>query len=87
MLFRSRLEPRQLGLTSLWALATLNLGDKAGAEHFFRLATAHGCAAEFYLRDSAFLNSLKQDPVMKSFLNQISSRARSQSETLIAMVP
>jgi tetratricopeptide (TPR) repeat protein len=82
-----RLEPRQLGLTSLWALATLNLGDKAGAEHFFRLATAHGCAAEFYLRDSAFLNSLKQDPVMKSFLNQISSRARSQSETLIAMVP
>ncbi len=82
-----RLEPRQLGLASLWALATLNLGDKAGAEHFFRLATTNGCAAEFYLKDSAFLKFFDNDPVVKSHRSQVSNRAHSQSETLIAMAP
>ncbi len=82
-----RLEPRQLGLASLWALATLNLGDKAGAEHFFRLATTYGCAAEYYLLDSAFLAPHQQDAVVTHFRNQVSSRPRSQTETLIAMAP
>ena len=82
-----RLEPRQLGLASLWALATLNLGDKAGAEHFFRLATTYGCAAEFYLLDSAFLAPHQQDAVVTHFRSQVSSRPRSQTETLLAITP
>ena len=82
-----RLEPRQLGLASLWALATLNLGDKAGAEHFFRLATTHGCAAEYYLMDSAFLAPHLQDAVVDDYRRQVSDRPRPQTETLIAMAP
>lgn len=82
-----RLEPRQLGLASLWALATLSLGDKAGAEHFFRLATTYGCAAEHYLLDSAFLAPHQQDAVVTHFRSQVSSRPRTQAETLLAMVP
>ena len=82
-----RLEPRQLGLASLWALATLNLGDKAGAEHFFRLATTHGCAAQYYLIDSAFLAPHQQDAVVNQFRHQVSSRPRPQTETLLAMAP
>jgi DNA-binding winged helix-turn-helix (wHTH) protein/Flp pilus assembly protein TadD len=82
-----RLEPRQLGLASLWALATLNLGDKAGAEHFFRLATTHGCAAQYYLMDSAFLAPHQQDAVVTHFRHQLSSRPRAQAETLLAMAP
>jgi tetratricopeptide (TPR) repeat protein len=82
-----RLEPRQLGLASLWALATLNLGDKAGAEHFFRLATTFGCAAEYYLLDSAFLAPHQQDAVVTHFRSQVNNRPRTQAETLLAMVP
>jgi DNA-binding winged helix-turn-helix (wHTH) protein len=82
-----RLEPRQLGLASLWALATLNLSDKAGAEHFFRLATTHGCAAQYYLMDSAFLAPHLQDAVVTHFRHQLSSRPRAQAETLVAMAP
>ena len=82
-----RQEPRQLGLASLWALATLNLGDKAGAEHFFRLATTHGCAAQYYLMDSAFLAPHLQDAVVTHFSHQLSSRPRAQAETLVAMAP
>jgi hypothetical protein len=76
-----------LGLASLWALATLNLSDKAGAEHFFRLATTHGCAAQYYLMDSAFLAPHQQDAVVTHFRHQLSSRPRAQAETLVAMAP
>jgi DNA-binding winged helix-turn-helix (wHTH) protein/Flp pilus assembly protein TadD len=80
-----RLEPRELGLASLWGLAALNLDDKAGAEHFFRLATTHGCAAVYYLEDSAFLAPHQRNDVVKNYGRKGSGQSRSHAETLIAM--
>ncbi|MCX5952359.1 MAG: winged helix-turn-helix domain-containing protein [Cyanobacteria bacterium] len=82
-----RLEPRKLGLASLWGLAALNLDDKAGAEHFFRLATTNGCAAAYYLVDSAFLAPHQQDAVVTNYRRKGSGRPQAQTETLIAMAP
>jgi len=82
-----RLEPRKLGLASLWGLAALNLDDKAGAEHFFRLATTHGCAASYYLGDSAFLAPHQQESVVSKNGHKGSGQPRSHTETLIAMAP
>ncbi len=82
-----RLEPRKLGLASLWGLAALNLDDKAGAEHFFRLATTHGCAAAFYLEESAFLAPHQQDALVKNYGRKGSGLLRPHTKTLIAMSP
>ena len=82
-----RLDQRKLGLASLWGLAALNLDDKAGAEHFFRLATTHGCAAAYYLKDSAFLTPHQQDAVVTNFWRKENGQPRSHTETLIAMAP
>jgi len=82
-----RLEPRKLGLASLWGLAALNLDDKAGAEHFLQLATTHGCAAAYYLVDSAFLAPHQQDAVVTNYRRKGSGQPRANAETLIAMVP
>jgi DNA-binding winged helix-turn-helix (wHTH) protein len=82
-----RLEPRKLGLASLWGLAALNLDDKAGAEHFFRLATTNCCAATYYLVDSAFLAPHQQDAVVTNYRRNGSDRPPAQTETIIAMAP
>jgi ABC-type amino acid transport substrate-binding protein len=80
-----RLEPRKLGLASLWGLAALNLDDKAGAEHFFRLAKTNCCAATYYLVDSAFLAPHQQDAVVTNYRRNGSDGPQAQTETLIAM--
>jgi DNA-binding winged helix-turn-helix (wHTH) protein/Flp pilus assembly protein TadD len=82
-----RVEPRQLRLASLWGLAALNLDDKAGAEHFFRLAKTHGCAAAYYLEDSAFLAPHQQGAVMTNYERKESGQPRSLTTTLIALAP
>jgi hypothetical protein len=82
-----RLEPRQLRLASLWGLAALNLDDKAGAEHFFRLAKTHGCAAADYLEDSAFLAPHQHGAVVTNYQRKESGQPRSNTTTLIALAP
>jgi hypothetical protein len=81
------LEPRQLRLASLWGLAALNLDDKAGAEHFFQLAKTYGCAAAYYLEDSAFLAPHQQGAVVTNYQCKESGQPRSRTNTLIALAP
>jgi DNA-binding winged helix-turn-helix (wHTH) protein/Flp pilus assembly protein TadD len=80
-----RLEPRKLGLASLWGLAALSLDDKAGAEHFFRLATTHGCAAAYYLENSAFLAPHQRDALVNNHGRKRIGQPPSHTGTLIAM--
>jgi tetratricopeptide (TPR) repeat protein len=82
-----RVESRQLRLASLWGLAALNLDDKAGAEHFFRLAKTHGCAAAYYLEDSAFLAPHQHGAVVTNYQRKESGQPRSHTNTIIALAP